>query len=195
MFRFFVFIGFLVGIAFVMTSPPEPQRALSANEIPVLNDKPMLTSWGPTLGSLRDGVGAGSPVGGTTTMLASNDSFGSFKSEINDPKWDGLPAGTVDVAALAATAQATGSAGADKPKPTATQLRQRATTEPVIDRVAAALPPKRRGLFGRPLNQPRAKTPRATRQAQAAPRKRGLFKRLRGRNTQTARAWGLGPSR
>jgi hypothetical protein len=131
-------------------------------------------------------------------MLASNDSFGSFKSEINDPTSDGLPAGSVDVAALAATAQATGSAGAEKPKPTATQQtqqRKRTTTEPVIDRVAAALPPKRRGLFGRPLNQPRAKAPRATRQAQAAPRKRGLFKRLRGRNTQTARAWGLGPAR
>jgi hypothetical protein len=128
-------------------------------------------------------------------MLASNDSFGSFKSEINDPASGGLPAGTVEVAALGATAQETGAAGVEKPKPTATQQRQRATTEPVIDRVAAALPPKRRGLFGRRLNQPRAKAPRATRQAQAAPRKRGLFKRLKGRNTQTARAWGLGPAR
>ena len=194
MFKFFVFVGFLVGIAFVMTSPPEPQRALSANEIPVLNDKPMLTSWGPTLGSLRDGVGAGSRSNGASTLVASNDSFGAFKAQMNDPASHGLPEGTIEVAALAATVSAGDGASADKPKPSAAPKR-RAATEPVIDRVAAALPPKRRGLFGRPLNQPRAKAPRATRQAQAAPRNRGFFKRLRGRKTQTARASALGPAR
>lgn len=194
MFKFFVFVGFLVGIAFVMTPAPEPQRALSANEIPVLNDKPMLTSWGPTLGSLRDGVGTGSPSNVASTLVASNDSFGSFKAQMNDPASDGLPEGTIEVAALAATASAGDGASADKPKPSAVPKR-RAATEPVIDRVAAALPPKRLGLFGRPLNQPRAKAPRATRQAQAAPRNRGFFKRLRGRKTQTARASALGPAR
>jgi hypothetical protein len=129
-------------------------------------------------------------------MLASNDSFGAFKSEMNDPASDGLPEGTVEVAALAATAQATtsASAGAEKPKPAAAQ-KKRATTKPVIDRVAAALPPNRRGLFGRRLDQPQAKAPRGTRQAQAAPRKRGLFKHRKARSTQTARAWGLGPAR
>ena len=146
MYKFFVFVGILVGIAFVMTPPPEPQRALSANEIPVLNDKPMLTSWGPTLGSLRDGVRANSPVDSTTTMLASTDSFGSFKAEMNDPASDGLPEGTIEVAALAATGAAAERAGANTPKPAAAPER-RATSEPVIDRVAAALPPQRRGLF------------------------------------------------
>jgi hypothetical protein len=194
MFKFFIFVGFLVGIAFVMTPAPEPQRALSANEIPVLNDKPMLTSWGPTLGSLRDGARAGSPSSDASTLVASNDSFGSFKAEMSDPASDGLPEDTIEVAALAGTASAGDGASADKPKPAAAPKR-RATTKPAIDRVAAALPEKRRGLFGRRLNQPRAKAPRATRQAQAAQRNRGFFKRLRGRKTQTARASALGPAR
>jgi hypothetical protein len=194
MFKFFIFVGFLVGIAFVMTPAPEPQRALSANEIPVLNDKPMLTSWGLTLGSLRDGAGAGSPSSDASTLVASNDSFGSFKAEMSDPASDGLPEDTIEVAALAGTASAGDGASADKPKPAAAPKR-RATTKPAIDRVAAALPEKRRGLFGRRLNQPRAKAPRATRQAKAAQRNRGFFKRLRGRKTQTARASALGPAR
>lgn len=194
--RFILFIGILIGIAYVLTDPPEAKTALSANEIPVHNDKPLLTSWGPTLGSLRNGVGVRTR-GGATTMLASNQSTEPYGAET----------GASEAATLAANAQTSAPAedqtGAKRHEPPITvaslqepaQQKQPVAAEPVVDRVAAALPPERRGLFGRPLAPKHVQAVRDTRQAEAAPRNRGLFKRLLGRSKQPARAWGLGPAR
>ena len=204
MFRFILFLGFLVGIAYVLTEPPAPKTALSANEIPVRNDKPLLTSWGPTLASLRDGVRGDNTDGAATTLVASNNP--AFGSEATDPATTAAEQAVVEPAVVATVA------GASKPAPQranaakpdrATALASReqpVTAEPVVDRIAAALPPQRRGLFGRPLKVQRVQAPRVTRQAQArqveaAPRKRGFFKRLTGRAKQPARAWALGPAR
>ncbi|MEM7399981.1 MAG: hypothetical protein AAF354_13760 [Pseudomonadota bacterium] len=214
MFRFILFLGFLVGIAYVLTEPPAPERALSANEIRVGDDKPLLTSWGPTLGSLRDGVPIEAYGGNASTMVASNEA--PYGSENTDTS---ASTDTPSVAAAAVVAAAQVSPTA--PKRTETKKPARATTtvaarnqqttaEPAIDRIAAALPTQRRGLFGRALAPQRVQEPRnarhvhkrqgQAREAQsppvlAAPRNRGLFKRLRARGNQPARAWTLGPPR
>ncbi|MDJ0511921.1 MAG: hypothetical protein QNJ62_00605 [Methyloceanibacter sp.] len=207
MFRFILFLGFLVGIAYVMTEPPAPQRALSANEIPVRDDKPLLTSWGPTLGSLRDGVPVEAYGETASTLVASNEA--PFGSENTDPTASTDASGPAAVVAAAQLAKpAPNRAETKKPVRATTRLAARnqpMTVEPAIDRIAAALPPQRRGLFGRPLGPQRVQAPRDTRQVQtrqaqahtvqAAPRNRGLFKRLRARGKQPARAWTLGPTR
>ncbi|WP_108681214.1 hypothetical protein [Methyloceanibacter sp. wino2] len=188
--RFVLFIALLIGIAYVLTEPPESKMALSANEIPIHNDKPLLTSWGPTLGSLRDGIRVRPRA--ATTMLAANETSEPYGSQSSSS------AGTVETAALAANTPAEDHPDVQRHEPTTVASVQEPThpkqpvAEPAVDRIAAALPPQRRGLFSRAL-APQAT--RETREVQAAPRNRGLFKRLLGRNKQPARAWALGPAR
>lgn len=203
MVRFILFIGCLVGLAYVLTTPPATERAFSANEVPIRTQKPLLTSWGPTLGSLRDGVGAGATQ--TAANTASGPTPGNYGAWADETAAPSVSDGAVGTAALAAGALASTAAGdragtltPARPATVAalpTPRKQRASAEPEIDRIAAALPPQRRGLFGRALNSPRAQAPRATRQARAGQRNRGLFKRLRGRTNPTQRAWALGPAR
>jgi hypothetical protein len=192
MFRFVLFLGFLVGIGYVLTEPPQTKIALSANEIPVHNDKPLLTSWGPTLGSLRDGIRV-PPQAAATTMLASNETSEAYgnQSSTQDPN------ATAATAATAASVQANNPAADREPVTTVANAQEpvRPVAAKPVDRVAAALPPQRRGLFSRALAPQAAHEPRVTRGAQAAPRNGGLFKRLLGRGKQPARAWALGPAR
>ncbi|ODR97976.1 hypothetical protein AUC68_10710 [Methyloceanibacter methanicus] len=128
-----LFVGFLVAIAYGLTTPPQPETAFSANETLTQNDKPLLTSWGPTLGSLRDGVGVRARTDGGPTQTATNEDFHKYgpKTELwllgqsngfKDPadaaaKDQGWTSdGYVETAALAATAQAAKPAVAsDKP--------------------------------------------------------------------------------
>lgn len=198
--RFILFIGFLVGMAYVLTEPPESQTALSANEIPVYDDKPLLTSWGPTLGSLRNGVGGGTR-GVATTMLASNETSGTYANH-NSSSDD-----AVKTAALADSAEAPTPAadesGTSQPDravkvaslPEPQEVKHTVSAEPAVDRIAAALPPERRGLFSRALAPREVQAPSGAQDVQAAPRNRGLFKRLLGRGKQPTRAWALGPAR
>lgn len=75
--------------------------------------------------------------------------------------------------------------------------RKAKRAEPVVDRIAAARPPQRRGLFGwsGPKPRPAAARPASTsRTAQTVQRKRGLFAAFTGRSKPTQRAWALGPS-
>lgn len=191
--RFILFIAFLVGIAYVLTEPPESKMALSANEIPVHNDKPLLTSWGPTLGSLRDGIRMRPRA--ATTMLAANETSEPYGSQSSSS------AGTADTPALAANTPAQDQPDVQRHEPTTVASVQEPThpkqpvAEPAVDRIAAALPPQRRGLFSRALAPQAAQAPRETREVQAAPRNRGLFKRLLGRSKQPTRVWALGPAR
>ena len=142
------------------------------------------------------------PAREATTLVASNDE--AFGSETTDL----AAAGTVETAAVVAAAEAAKPAPQRAKPDRATTVgarKQPVITDPVIDRVAAALPPQRRGLFGRPLPTQRVQAARVTRpaearqvqtrQVQAAPRNRGLFKRLTGRAKPPARAWALGPAR
>jgi len=194
MFRFLLFLGFLVGIAYALTEPPQTKMALSANEIPVHNDKPLLTSWGPTLGSLRDGIRV-PPRPAATTMLASNETSEAYgdESTAEGPS----AASAAATVATAATEQANNPATDREPVTTVASVQEPArpvAAEPV-DRVAAALPPQQRGLFSRALAPQAAQKPRVKRKAQALPRNRGLFKRILGRGKQPTRAWALGASR
>ncbi|BAQ16776.1 hypothetical protein [Methyloceanibacter caenitepidi] len=192
--RFVLFIALLVGIAYVLTEPPESKMALSANEIPIHNDKPLLTSWGPTLGSLRDGIRV-RPRAPASNMLAANDTSEPYGSDSSSST------GTVQTAAVAAKTLAEDHPDVQRHKPTTVASVQEPTThkppvaEPAVDRIAAALPPQRRGLFSRALAPQAAQDPRETREVRAAPRNRGLFKRLLGRGKQPTRAWALGPAR
>ena len=193
MFRFMLFLGFLVGIAYALTEPPQTKMELSANEIPVHNDKPLLTSWGPTLGSLRDGIRVPTQAA-ATTMLASNETSEAYGDESSA---EGPSAQSAASMATAATEQANNPATDREPVTTVANAQEpvRPVAAEPVDRVAAALPPQRRGLFSRALAPQAAQEPRVTRGAQAAPRNGGLFKRLLGRGKQPARAWALGPAR
>ena len=224
MIRCLLFVGFLVATAYALTTPPEQETAFSANESLNKNDKPLLTSWGPTLGSLRDGFGVPANAGDTATQTASNEDFRKYgpKTElwvlgqsngfkdpaVKDQGWTGDR--YIETAALAAAAPAA------KPrvlseKPTkvkkprfttvatvddrSTRAKRRAR-EPVIDRITAARPPKRRGLFARKNSPQRAARVQAgARKAQPTTRNRGLFARLKGRGRQPQRVWALGPAR
>lgn len=214
MIRFLLFAGVLIGAAYFLTEPPR-ETALSANEAPASNDKPLLTSWGPTLGSLRKGDGAPASSGsGSVTQTAENAEFHKFgaKTELwvlgqsngfkdpanpaaQDRGWvsDGYVGADVIAAANQASEEAeramaekavkaTTVASVAKPEP------QRAeSNEPVIDRIAAARPP--RGLFTRTAatEQPA--------EARRGTRNRGLFARLLGRGKPDQRSWALGPAR
>ncbi|MEM7191744.1 MAG: hypothetical protein AAF405_02555 [Pseudomonadota bacterium] len=137
--------------------------------------------------------------------------------EAKDDGWtsDGYVATSALAAASAAqqkqdgrnNAGASGSAQKSKPAGARTvgDTRERFTiirtpqrSEPVIDRIAAAQPPQRRGLFSRTNTSQRAavvqKQPKV-RKAQNANRNRGLFARLKGRNKPAQRALLLGPAR
>ena len=194
MFRFILFLGFLVGIAYVLTEPPQTKMALSADEIPVHNDKPLLTSWGPTLGSLRDGIRV-PPRAAATMTLASNETSEAYGDQSSTQGPSAISAAAT--AAAAASAQANNPAADREPVTTVASVQEpaRPVAAKPVDRVAAALPPQRRGLFSQALAPQAAQKPRVTRKAQAAPRKGGLFKRLLGRGKQPTRAWALGPSR
>ena len=224
MIRFLLFVGFLVATAYGLTTPPEQETAFNAGENLTKNDEPLLTSWGPTLGSLRDGFGVPANAGDTATQTASNEDFRKYgpKTELwvlgqsngfKDPavKDQGWAADRyVEMAALAAAAPAAKPrAVSEKPtkvkKPRLktvatvddrnTRAKPRAT-EPVIDRVTAARPPQRRGLFARKNKPQRAARARVgARTAQPVTRKRGLFARLKGRGRQPQRVWALGPAR
>ena len=194
MFRFILFLGFLVGIAYVLTEPPQTKMALSANEIPVDDDKPLLTSWGPTLGSLRDGIRV-PPRAAATMTLASNETSEAYGDQSSTQGPSAISAAAT--VATAASAQANNPAADREPVTTVASVQEpaRPVAAQPVDRVAAALPPQRRGLFSRALAPQAAQKPRVTRKAQAAPRNGGLFKRLLGRGKQPTRAWALGPSR
>jgi len=226
MIRFLLFVIFLVATAYGLTTPPEQETAFSADENVNKNDKSLLTSWGPTLGSLRDGFSVPANAGDTATQTASNEDFRKYgpKTELwvlgqsngfKDPavKDQGWTADRyIETAALAAAAPAAKPRVVSK-KPTKAKKprfttvanakdrnprakRKPRATKPVIDRITAARPPQRRGLFARTNKPQRAARPRVgARKAQPTTRKRGLFARLKRRGRQPQRVWALGPAR
>lgn len=224
--RFLLFVGFLVATAYALTTPHEQATAFSADENLTQNDKPLLTSWGRTLGSLRVGSGLPTTAGDSAAQTASNEEFRKYgpKTELwvlgqsNGFKDPADPAATdqgwaadgyIETAALAAAAPAAKPEAlsekppkAKKPRSTTvataddrnTRARSRATV-PVIDRIAAARPPQRRGLFARKNARQRADGPHVgARKAEPVTRNRGLFARLKGRGRQPQRVWALGPA-
>ena len=224
MIRFLLFVGFLVAAAYGLTTPPKQETAFNAGENLTKNDKPLLTSWGPTLGSLRDSFVVPANAGDMATQTASNKHFRKYgpKTELwvlgqsngfKHPavKEQGWTADRyIETAALAAAAPAAKPRVVSK-KPTKAKKPRFKTvatvddrnprakpraTEPVIDRITAARPPQRRGLFARTNKPQRAARPRVgARKAQPNTRNRGLFARLKGRGRQTQRVWALGPAR
>ena len=223
MLRFLLFVGLLVTAAYIWTAPPQQETALGANEAPAPNSKPLLTSWGPTLGSLRNGpdvAAAPNDASARGTQTAADAHFHQYgpKTELwvlgqsngfKDPAnpaaenrgWvsDGYVEGTVIAAATRSAAEIE-RANPETAKP-ATTVAAVATpdtathakpSEPVIDRIAAARPPQRRGLFARIADveprAPAAETRRGT-------RNRGFFARLMGRSKQAQPVFALGPAR
>jgi len=223
MLRFLLFVGLLVTAAYIWTAPPPQETALGAGEALAPKSKPLLTSWGPTLGSLRNGPdGPATPdaANARATQTAANAQFhqygpktelwvlgqsNGFKDPANpaaeDKGWvsDGYVEGTVIAAATRSAAEieranaetarpATAVAAAAAPD-TAARAKP---SEPVIDRIAAARPPQRHGLFARIAavepRAPAADTRRGT-------RNRGFFARLMGRGKQAQPAFALGPAR
>ncbi|HML92382.1 hypothetical protein [Methyloceanibacter sp.] len=223
MLRFLLFVGLLVTAAYIWTAPPRHEVALGAGEAPALKSKPLLTSWGPTLGSLRTGSDvpatpdAASARGTQTAANAQFHQYGpktelwvlgqsnGFKDPANaaaeDRGWvsDGYVEGTVIAAATRSAAEIErANAEAAKPATTVAAVATPDTaarakpSEPVIDRIAAARPPQRRGLFARIADAepraPAAETRRGT-------RNRGFFARLMGRGKPAQPAFALGPAR
>lgn len=217
MIRFLLFVGFLVAVAYGLTTPPQPETAFSADETLTQNDKPLLTSWGPTLGSLRDGVGVRARADRPPTQTASNENFHKYgpKTELwvlgqsngfKDPaaaaaKDQGWTSdGYVETAALAAAAQAAKPNVA--PEKPAAAKKPHVTTVAAADHLNAHAKPRAaepvidRIAAARPPQQRRGLFARtSTREAQPVARNRGLFARLKGRGRQPQRVWALGPAR
>ena len=222
--RFLLFVALLVAAAYMLTTPPAPEMALSANEALSPNDKPLLTSWGRSLGSLRADSGANSPSSpdtdlgsGTQTASASKfDQYGKgtelwvlgqtigWKQPANraaqDRGW--VSDSYVETAAIlpaarqiADTDRNTKAVARPENKLAKTRLKQNGTAKPgklVVDRIAAAKPPQRRGLFARSKTATHAKT--AKRAGKNRPN-RGFFSLFKGRSKLARRAWAVGPAR
>ena len=189
MIRFLLFVGFLVATAYALTTPPEQETAFSADENFTQNDKPLLTSWGRTLGSLRDDSGVPATAGDAATQTASNEEFRKYglKTELwvigqsNGFKDPADPAATdqgwaadgyIETAALAAVAPAA--------KPKVASEKTPKVKKPRSTTVATADDRNTRA-------RPRATVPVIDRVAAARPpQQRGLFARRNARQRADA---------
>ena len=220
--RFLLFVGLLVAAAYMLTEPPAgTQTVMSATEAPARPDKPLLTSWGPTLGSLRGGVSArrapATTDSGAQTEVASKFRKYGPKTELwvlgksngwteptdpvaQDQGW--ASDSYIETASIVPPAQQVAEASVEtardvKPEPRP-KVRVAAVQEESRPAAKPAEPVIDRIAAARPPQMRglfSKSKPKTVTRASEPRRGRGLLAIFRGRNKPAQRVFALGPAR